>query len=255
VPNPAADTGKPVPAEGIQFYSAAGFPETDLERYQKAFGSFGKVVSELPQSYHRLTDSMSLTIGEHRWNIVVGRGHSVEHACLFCAELNTLISGDQILPTISSNVSVYPTEPDADPLADWLDSLAMLKSSLPPDVLVLPAHGKPFRGAQVRLDELTAEHMDGLDRLQTACRNRCAIDAFPLLFKAITQNNLIMAAEKPSPISITCKTSVPCAVGSTHIKSAGTNPWDSLPLCLSGLPAFSAKRAPNGHGRGVQGCE
>ncbi|HLF30854.1 MAG TPA: MBL fold metallo-hydrolase [Xanthomonadales bacterium] len=191
-----ADTGKPVPAEGIQFYSAAGFPVTAIEHYEKAFGSFGKVVSELPQSYQRITDGMSLTIGEHSWKIVVGRGHSVEHACLFCAELNTLISGDQILPTISSNVSVYPTEPAANPLADWLDSLAMLKSCLPPDVLVLPAHGRPFRGAQLRLDQIIAEHQDGLDKLQVACcRPLRAIDAFPFLFKSeINHNNLIMAA-------------------------------------------------------------
>lgn len=191
-----ADTGKPVPAEGIQFYSAAGFPETAIERYQQAFGSFGKVVSALPQAYHRLVDGMSLTIGEHQWKILVGRGHSVEHACLFCAELNTLISGDQILPTISSNVSVYPTEPDADPLAQWFDSLAMLRRTLPSDVLVLPAHGRPFRGAHLRLDQIQAEHQDGLDNLQEACREPLrAIDAFPFLFKSeITHSNLIMAA-------------------------------------------------------------
>jgi glyoxylase-like metal-dependent hydrolase (beta-lactamase superfamily II) len=120
----------------------------------------------------------------------------VEQTCLVCAELNILISGDQILPTISSNVSVYPTEPDADPLADWLDSLAMLRRSLPPDVLVLPAHGKPFRGVQVRLEQLISEHRDGLDRLQGACREPLrAIDAFPVLFKSeITDSNLVMAA-------------------------------------------------------------
>ena len=190
-----ADTGKPVPPEGIRFYSAAGFAETAIERYQKAFGSFGKVVSDLPQSYRRLSDGMSLTIGEHSWKVVIGRGHSVEHACLYCAELNTLISGDQILPTISSNVSVFPTEPDADPLAHWLDSLAMLKHTLPYDVLVLPAHGKPFRGAHLRLEQLIAEHRDGLDKLHAACQEpKRAIDAFPFLFRSeINESNLIMA--------------------------------------------------------------
>lgn len=190
-----ADTGKPVPAEGTRFYSAAGFAESAIERYQMAFGSFGKVVSELPQSYHRLTDGMRLTIGDYTWKIVIGRGHSVEHACLYCEELNVLISGDQILPTISSNVSVFPTEPDADPLALWLDSLAMLKDTLPADVLVLPAHGKPFRGAHMRLDQLIEEHREGLDKLRQACAVPMrAIDTFPLLFRSeITPSNLIMA--------------------------------------------------------------
>jgi glyoxylase-like metal-dependent hydrolase (beta-lactamase superfamily II) len=190
-----ADTGKPAPPEGIEFYSAAGFPESALERYQAHFGTFGKYVAPLPQCYRRLKDGMTVSIGSHTWQVVIGRGHSVEHACLFCEEINVLVSGDQILPTISSNVSVYPTEPAANPLADWLDSLTMLKKRLPSDVLVLPAHGKPFRGAHLRLDQLTAEHLDGLDKLRQLCRQPMqAIDTFPALFKSkITENNLIMA--------------------------------------------------------------
>jgi len=190
-----ADTGKPVPAEAIRFYSAAGFPHDAIERYEKAFGQFGRMVADLPPSYERLTDGLCLQIGAYNWQVLVGRGHSVEHACLYCAEINTLISGDQLLPTISSNVSVYPTEPGANPLADWFASLNMLKQALPDDVLVLPAHGKPFRGAHVRADELINEHLEGLDRLRLLCRQPVrAIDAFTTLFKSsINENNLIMA--------------------------------------------------------------
>ena len=138
---------------------------------------------------------MSIRIGEHDWEIIIGRGHSPEHACLHCRELNLLISGDQILPTISSNVSVYPTEPAANPLAHWFESLQKLKEILPADVLVLPAHGEPFTGAQVRLDQLTGEHEQGLARLRKMCiEPRRAVDVFPALFKSrITDNNLIMA--------------------------------------------------------------
>lgn len=191
-----ADTGKDAPPAGICFYAAAGFPETALERYEKSFGRFGTVVSALPQSYQRISDSMEVMIGENLWRVIVGRGHSVEHACLFCEKLNLLISGDQILPTISSNVSVYPTEPAANPLQDWLQSLRMLSRVLPEDVLVLPAHGKPFRGVNFRLSELIQEHLDGLDKLRELSRKPLrAVDAFPALFKStITENNLIMAA-------------------------------------------------------------
>jgi len=190
-----ADTGRPAPPEGIEFYSAAGFPAPALKRYQQHFGSFGEYVAPLPQSYYRLKDDMKLAIGEHEWQVIIGRGHSVEHACLYCQELNILISGDQILPTISSNVSVYPTEPAANPLADWLDSLSMLKKRLPADVLVLPAHGKPFRGAHLRLEQLISEHLDGLDKLRELCRQPAqAIHTFSALFKSnITESNLIMA--------------------------------------------------------------
>jgi glyoxylase-like metal-dependent hydrolase (beta-lactamase superfamily II) len=190
-----ADTGKPAPPAGLQFYAAAGFPPESMDRYAEHFGIFGRVVSPLPESYRRLKDGMTIAIGDHDWEIIVGRGHSPEHACLFCRELNLLISGDQILPTISSNVSVYPTEPSANPLAHWLDSLQKLKQLLPHDVLVLPAHGEPFTGASIRLDQLTAEHQQGLAKLRKVCSEpRRALDVFPALFKArITDRNLIMA--------------------------------------------------------------
>ena len=156
---------------------------------------FGKYDSHIPESYHRLQAADRFQVGSNQWQVLISRGHSPEHACLFCAELNLLISGDQLLPTISSNVSVYPTEPGADPLGDWLTSLQRLKASIPADVLVLPAHGRPFRGAHARLDAMIAEHNEGLDKLQELCRQpKRAIDVFSVLFKSeINKNNLIMA--------------------------------------------------------------
>lgn len=190
-----ADTGLPAPEEGRQFYRAAGFTEAQMERYVTMFGSFGRVVSQLPQSYHRLHEDRNLHIGDHEWQVIIGRGHSPEHACLYCAELNVLIAGDQILPTISPNVSVFPTEPVANPLAGWFKSLHRLKTLLPDDVLVLPSHGKPFRGIKGRLDALIEEHQTGLDQLREFCREpKRVLDVFPTLFKSkISDGNLIMA--------------------------------------------------------------
>jgi glyoxylase-like metal-dependent hydrolase (beta-lactamase superfamily II) len=190
-----ADTGRETPREGDKFYAAAGFEPHQMAYYHKMFGMFGKYVAELPESYTRLKDGDTLNIGGRSWEIIVGRGHSPEHACLYCRQDNILISGDQLLPTISSNVSVYPTEPGADPLDDWLTSLNILKSRIAADVLVLPAHGKPFRGAHERLDALIAEHHDGLAKLEAACiEPRRAVDVFPALFKSrISEHNLIMA--------------------------------------------------------------
>jgi len=191
-----SDTGLPAPHEGRRFYRAAGFSEKDMFRYIEMFGSFGKVVAQLPQSYHRLHEDRMVNIGEYEWQVITGHGHSPEHACLYCPEQNVLISGDQILPTISSNVSVFPTEPTANPLSGWFESLHRLKVLLPDDVLVLPAHGKPFRGVKARLDALIDEHETGLEKLRELCREpRRAVDVFPALFKSrITDNNLIMAA-------------------------------------------------------------
>lgn len=190
-----ADTGRPTPEAGIRFYRAAGFPPESMDHYQRTFGMFGRYVSPLPESYRRLRDGDAVRIGEREWQVIVGRGHSPEHACLYSPALNVLISGDQLLPAISSNVSVYPTEPAANPLADWLQSLEQLRAKVPADVLVLPAHGKPFRGAHGRLASLIEEHRGNLERLELLCREpRRAVDAFPALFaSAIDNNNLIMA--------------------------------------------------------------
>jgi len=190
-----ADTDRAAPEEGVSFYHAAGFPAGSLHNYQKMFGMFGKYVAELPESYKRLKEGDRLTFAGNTWEVLIGRGHSPEHACFFDAERKLFVAGDQLLPTISSNVSVYPTEPKADPLRDWLESLRMLKTRLPEDVLVLPAHGKPFRGAHGRLDALVQEHLDGLDALLDFCKEpRRAVDTFPALFKSkISDSNLIMA--------------------------------------------------------------
>lgn len=190
-----ADTGLPAPPEAQRFYRGAGFSDEQMLRYNEMFGSFGKVVADLPQSYRRLHEPRAVHIGEYEWQVITGHGHSPEHACLYNPRQNVLISGDQILPTISPNVSVYPTEPGANPLAGWFESLHRLKTLLPDDVLVLPSHGKPFRGVKGRLDALIEEHESGLQKLRTFCLEpKRAVDVFPALFKSkITGNNLMMA--------------------------------------------------------------
>ena len=179
-----ADTGREAPEDGVLFYRRAGWNEEAIEHYRTRFGGFGKSTYKIPDSFRRLKDGDELRIGEHAWRVVVGNGHSPEHACLHCPELGLLISGDQVLPRISSNVSVFPTEPQADPLGDWLSSLARIRREVPDAVLVLPAHNEPFRGLHARLDDLIRGHEVGLERLRRSLRDRrCrAIDVFGALF-------------------------------------------------------------------------
>jgi glyoxylase-like metal-dependent hydrolase (beta-lactamase superfamily II) len=180
----AADTGREAPEDALRFYRAAGWDAEALETYRAKFGSFGKGLHALPDSFRRLRDGDALEIGGRLWRVVVGCGHSPEHACLYCPELKLLISGDQVLPRISSNVGVFPAEPDADPLDDWLTSLDRLKASVPDEVLVLPAHNDPFFGLHRRIDAIAERHQRGLDglrrELQAAKR---AVDLFPILFR------------------------------------------------------------------------
>lgn len=187
-----ADTGREAPADGVGFYRKAGWNEGAIEYYRTLFGDFGKMIHPLPDSYRRLQDSESITIGDHQWTIVVGYGHSPEHACFYCKELKLLISGDQVLPGISSNVSVFPTEPDAEPLTDWIASIETLKREVPDDVLVLPAHNEPFHGLHERLDSLAASHDAALTRLRTDLRqSKRVVDVFSALFgRPIASDNL-----------------------------------------------------------------
>lgn len=179
-----ADTGREAPADGVRFYRSAGWDDAALEHYKARFGGFGKAVHALPDSYRRVVDGEELTIGRTLWRAVIGRGHSPEHLCLYAPDLKVLISGDQVLPRISSNVSVFPTEPDADPLREWLESLAAIKGRVPDEVLVLPSHNEPFRGLHARLAALIDGHERRLVRvLGELAQPKRAIDVFGALFR------------------------------------------------------------------------
>ena len=178
-----ADTGRKAPDDAVAFFQKAGWSAGAIEAYRGRFGNFGKYIHALPESYRRITDGETLRIGAHQWRVIVGTGHSPEHACLYCPERQLLISGDQVLPRISSNVSVHPTEPDADPMRQWMASLAKLKHEVPDDVLVLPAHNDCFRGLHARLDYLAASQERALDRLRKTLREpKRAVDVFVALF-------------------------------------------------------------------------
>ena len=178
-----ADTGREAPPDALLFYRRAGWSEAAIESYQTRFGNFGKNIFALPQSYRRIVDGEAIKIGQHTWRVIVGTGHSPEHACFYCPDLKLFISGDQVLPKISSNVSVHPTEPDADPMRDWLESIEKIKRLVPDDVLVLPSHHDCFRGLHARLDYLAASQLRTLDRLRRTLRERKrAIDVFVALF-------------------------------------------------------------------------
>ena len=159
----------------------------------------------LPDSFRRLSDGDEVEIGGRAWKVVMGSGHSPEHACLWQPELQLMISGDQVLPKISSNVSVFPTEPDGDPLSDWLASLARIRRRIPNDVLVLPAHNDPFFGLHARIDHLIGGHERGLARLrQLLCEPKRAVDVFHVLFRRKIDGGLLGMATGESLAHLNC---------------------------------------------------
>jgi glyoxylase-like metal-dependent hydrolase (beta-lactamase superfamily II) len=172
------------PPEAIAFWRSAGWSDDRIARVSAAgWRRFGRIVSPLPTSYVRMTEGDAIPIGSGVWQVIVGGGHSPEHVCLWNRDANLLIAGDQVLPRISSNVSVSLHEPAGNPLRDWLASIDRLMA-LPEDVLVLPSHGEPFTGLHVRLAALRDGHHAQLDALARFIGEpRRVVDCFPSLFR------------------------------------------------------------------------
>ena len=152
------------------------------------------LVPAVPHAYTRLQDAETIRIGMHDWRIITGFGHSPEHAALYCAELALLISGDMVLPRISTNVSVFAVEPESNPVQSYLDSLQKF-SSLPADTLVLPSHGKPFRGLHTRITQLSDHHAARLEEVVIACAiPQSAATIVPIMFpRALDTHQLTFA--------------------------------------------------------------
>lgn len=173
-----------MPWQMTEFYKQAGLPDETLAMMSNAgFGRFGDAIEPIPASFTRLQDQQQIQLGDISWQVVVGSGHSPEHLCLYSKKLNVLISGDQVLPVITSNVSVSPSDQFANPLAEWLFSLAKFKV-IPEDALVLPSHNLPFFGLHGRLDYLIYHHEERMLCLEQHCAEaKTAFQLVPLMFK------------------------------------------------------------------------
>jgi len=154
-----------------------------LAQMQSRKNYYPSLVPAVPAAYTRLQDGQLVAIGDHQWQVITGFGHAPEHAALYCAALGVLIAGDMVLPRISTNVSVFAVEPDANPLTLYLDSLEKF-TKLPEDTLVLPSHGKPFRGLHTRIAQLRQHHVERLAEVMDACADwRSAAEIVPIMFR------------------------------------------------------------------------
>ena len=154
-----------------------------LEQMRSRKNYYPSLVPAVPEAYTRLQDGDRVEIGGTPWRVITGFGHSPEHASLYSEKLNILISGDMVLPRISTNVSVFAVEPEGNPLQLYLDSLKKF-ADLPEDTLVLPSHGKPFRGLHTRIAQLHQHHVERLAEVVAACvEPRSAVDIVPIMFR------------------------------------------------------------------------
>ncbi len=167
------------------FFRSHGLTDPDaIEKVRQRGNYYGTMVPQVPDVYRRLMDGDVLTIGDHRWACIAGYGHAPEHIALHCASLNLLISGDMVLPRISTNVSVIDIEPEANPLTLYLRSLDAYEG-LPETTLVLPSHGRPFTGLHPRIRQLREHHVDRLADTHKRCSESpaCAAELLTILFR------------------------------------------------------------------------
>ena len=153
----------------VEQFRQHGLDAERLGKFEKRGSGYRKAVPSLPEYYHRLKAGDWATVDGKKWQILIGHGHAPEHMALYCPELDVLISGDMLLPRISTNISVFAATPEADALRWYLDSLDEMARDIPAKTLVLPSHGLPFTGVQERVRALHLHHEERLQALENSC--------------------------------------------------------------------------------------
>lgn len=171
----------------LDLFKRHGLDETRLAVLRQRGNAMKKGCPFLPDTYHLMREGGRIAIGGHSWEVITGFGHAYEHAAFYCADRHVLISGDMLLPSISTNVPVVATNPDGNPLKDFLDSLQKFRR-LPDSTLVLPSHGRPFIGIHERVDFLEQHHQNRCNLVLDLCKQpqtACSI-MLPLFERDIT---------------------------------------------------------------------
>ncbi|MDZ4311993.1 MAG: MBL fold metallo-hydrolase [Cypionkella sp.] len=182
--------------EAMLYYQRAGVDAAlRAQKAEERPFNFADVVEAMPQGFTRIAEGEVLTAGGRRWLVRLGQGHAPDHATLWSMDDPLILGGDQLLPGISANIGVYPTEPDADPLGEWLDSTRGFAPHARLDHLVLPGHKLPFMGLPFRLIQMAENHESALTRLlgHLATPQTAAQCFVPLFKREITGNQYGLA--------------------------------------------------------------
>lgn len=171
--------------ETVTYWKRCGMAaEVLAERMAERPFNFADCVHPMPLGFTRIRQGSVIRAGGRDWDVHIGNGHAPEHATLWSRDCNLVLAGDQILPSISSNLGVYATEPEADPVADWLEACERLARLAREDHLVLGGHKLPFTGLPARMRQLIENHHHALDRLHDHLQTpQTAGDCFAPLFK------------------------------------------------------------------------
>lgn len=178
----------------VAHFRRHGLDEARCEQFYQRGNVYAKGVPALPRAYRRMIDGDRLTLAGNTWEVIMGYGHSPEHAALYCSELRLLISGDMLLPRITTNVNVPATMPEEDSVLRFLNSVRRF-ARLPTDTLVLPSHGLPFRGVHARIEQLEVHHAERDALLaEHLSEPRCAVELLSVLFSRELDMHQLMFA-------------------------------------------------------------
>lgn len=153
--------------ETLAFYRLSGMDPAvyDKRAVERPF-NFADCVAPLPVGFNRLQDGEQIAFGGRVWDVRMGNGHAPEHATFWSRDDHLVIGGDQLLPSISANIGVYATEPEADPVSEWIAACERLKPFAHDEQLVLGGHKLPFTGLPLRMEQMIENHHGALRRLE-----------------------------------------------------------------------------------------
>lgn len=171
--------------ETLAYWRSAGMDEEIFEarKAERPF-NYVDIVADMPLGFSRVKEGDVIRFGGRDWDVRIGNGHAPEHATFWSRDCDLVLGGDQLLATISPNLGVYATEPEADPVGDWLESCERLAPFARDSHLVLPGHKLPYRGLPTRMRQLVDNHHTALARLlDHLSEPQTAVECFPVLYR------------------------------------------------------------------------
>lgn len=153
-------------------YALAGIPMETGQAMASNTAEFIAAVTPYPRIDSFFEEGEKFVLGNYEYVVVFTPGHSDGLVTFFNEEKKVLLSTDHILPRITPNIS-YWFHGDPNPLKTYINSLNKVKK-LHAD-LVIPSHGKPFYGANKRINEIISHHEERLEITLDAIKGKSTV--------------------------------------------------------------------------------
>lgn len=105
-----------------------------------------------------MQDGLEIPMSTRCLRVIATPGHTRGHVVFHDPDAGILFGGDHVLPHITPSIGVEAVPPSQPhhPLADFLDSLRVVRAL--PDATLLPAHGPAGASTHHRVEELLTHH-------------------------------------------------------------------------------------------------